>query len=907
MSPDMKPSPLSAAQVIQSSRPLIIAHRGYSKLAPENTLPAFRRGMASRADFIELDYHLTQDGIPAVLHDHTLDRTTDAKALWGGKEISLRDHRAADLARLDAGQWFAPAFAGTRLPTLKEALDLIQAGSMTLIERKAGEPRVLMDLLRAQGVLDRVVVQSFDWEFVRQCRPLEGRLVLGALGPPSSYQGRKLSDPEKVLNPQFIDAIQKLGAQLVVWNAAVTRESVSLAHQAGLRVWIYTIDDPAKARDLVALGVNGLITNDPETIRQALDSAAIDPPDPAVERALPHPLPGHPGNIYLEGEPVEVEAPAAALQSADTWRLRDIEGKIVGQGGFDRAKRLGVPVPGVGWYRVDFLNAQAESVAWTSAAVLAPLRAPTPADSPVGLDMAVSWFARGSSSNQQIHANLAALAGANWVRDRLTWREVQTGPDQWAPRGNYDEAADIQKAQGLRVLQVFHTTPPWAGDGDTARFAPDLRRVYGFARAMGRRFVGRVQAWEPWNEPNVDTFGSHTMDEICAWQKAAWLGFKAADPKLIVGSSALAAVPTWQQTEGVLRNEARPYFDTYNIHTYDWAHGYRDLWEPARAAAGGKPLWITEADRGATHDKTAPWFDLSPRLERLKAEYVAQSYASALAAGADRFFQFILGHYVEPSSVQFGLLRLDYTPRPAYAALAAAGRFLAGARILGRWRPAVGIEGVAFQAFPDGIASDVLVLWCEREADWAERGQVTAPLAWPAALKPTAVFDFMGRSRNAQLPAVIGSAPLFVLLPRGQAAALPLEMLPRTRSLEASSPSRLVLQSLFPPSARVAVQDKPWSGGFAYAVKPGNKMTFTLCAYNFGESALPCEARLEQAPAGWSLDAARWTWTLEPQGRATAVVELSCAVDGARDGWVVLRGSAPPQPEAALAFRVVRK
>ena len=700
LSSEMTPSPASAARVIESPRPLIIAHRGYSKLAPENTLPAFRRALASRADLIELDYHLTQDGIPTVLHDHTLDRTTDAKVWWGGREISLHDHSAAEVKRLDAGQWFAPAFAGTRMPTLREALDLIQSGSTTLIERKAGEPRVLMDLLRAQGVLDRVVVQSFDWEFVRQCRSLEDHLVLGALGPPSSYQGRKLSDPEKELNSQFIEAIQRLGAQLVVWNSAVSRESVSLAHRAGLRVWVYTIDDPAKARELVALGVDGVITNDPDTIRQALDNASIGTPDPVLERTIPRPLPGHPGNVYVEGESVEVEVPAAAQKSADTWRLRDIDGKIVAQDGFDKGKRLGVRVPGVGWYRIDFLNAKEEVVAWTSTAVLASLRAPVPADSPVGLDMAVSWFARGSSSNQQIHANLAALAGANWVRDRITWREVQTGPDGFAPRGNYDEAADMQKAQGLRVLQVFHTTPPWAGGGDTARFAPDLRHVYGFAREMGRRFAGRVQAWEPWNEPNVDTFGSHTMDEICSWQKAAWLGFKAADPNLTVGSSALAAVPTWQQTEGVVRNEARPYFDTYNIHTYDWAHGYRDLWEPARAAAGGKPLWITEADRGATHDQTAPWYDLSPRLERLKAEYVAQSYASALAAGADRFFQFILGHYVEPNSVQFGLLRLDYTPRPAYAALAAVGRFLAGARVLGRWRPSAGIEAVAFQAFP---------------------------------------------------------------------------------------------------------------------------------------------------------------------------------------------------------------
>jgi hypothetical protein len=135
----MTPTPATAVQVVLSPQPLIIAHRGYSKLAPENTLPAFRLGLGARADLIELDYYHTQDGIPAVLHDRTLDRTTDAQALWGGKEVSLHDRTSAQIKLLDAGRWFAPAFAGTRLPTLREALDVIQSGSMTLMEGKGGD------------------------------------------------------------------------------------------------------------------------------------------------------------------------------------------------------------------------------------------------------------------------------------------------------------------------------------------------------------------------------------------------------------------------------------------------------------------------------------------------------------------------------------------------------------------------------------------------------------------------------------------------------------------------------------------------------------------------------------------------------------------------------------------------
>jgi len=200
-----------------------------------------------------------------------------------------------------------------------------------------------------------------------------------------------------------------------------------------------------------------------------------------------------------------------------------------------------------------------------------------------------------------------------------------------------------------------------------------------------------------------------SVDQMCSWQKAAWLGFKAGAPEVIVGWNATAAVPTPAHTEGALANETWPCFDTYNIHTYDWSHAYADLWKPAREAAAGRPLWITEADRGTPHLKNAPWFDQEPRLERLKAEWMAQAYASSLFAGAQRHFHFILGNYQEPNGVQFGLLRLDLTPRPAYVALAAVGRCLAGARPLGRWQPGQDVQVYAFRARPDGVERDVFV------------------------------------------------------------------------------------------------------------------------------------------------------------------------------------------------------
>lgn len=250
-----------ALRVLQEGRPVVIAHRGDSAAAPENTLPAFASALRIKADLIELDYHHSRDGVPIVMHDSTLDRTTDAVARWGRKDVRIDQTAVADLQNLDAGAWFGAAFAGTRVPLLAEALDTIQRGGVTLIERKAGDADTCAKLLRERGLINRVVVQSFDWEFLRVLHALVPEQALGALGP---------TGKEKAMNPAHVTAVKDLGASVIVWNEAVTPEGIRAANDNGLRVWVYTIDDPEKARALVALGVDGIITNRPALIHQTL-------------------------------------------------------------------------------------------------------------------------------------------------------------------------------------------------------------------------------------------------------------------------------------------------------------------------------------------------------------------------------------------------------------------------------------------------------------------------------------------------------------------------------------------------------------------------------------------------------------------------------------------------------------
>ena len=150
---------------------------------------------------------------------------------------------------------------------LTEALDTIQQGSVTLIERKAGDATACIKLLRDRKLINRVVVQSFDWEYLRAFNADEPSQVLGALGPATVLPGgKKPTGIPKELSAAWLDELQKTGAKVAVWNQQVSKEAVQLAHQRGLRVWVYTINDPDLANRLLDMGVDGIITNNTSLI-----------------------------------------------------------------------------------------------------------------------------------------------------------------------------------------------------------------------------------------------------------------------------------------------------------------------------------------------------------------------------------------------------------------------------------------------------------------------------------------------------------------------------------------------------------------------------------------------------------------------------------------------------------------
>jgi glycerophosphoryl diester phosphodiesterase len=123
-------------------------------------------------------------------------------------------------------------------------------------------------------LINQVVVQSFDWDYLHDYHLQEPIQILAALGPPGSKVGRKLTDEEKKLSAKWCDEAQTAGARVVAWNRAVDRRSVSAAHRRGLRVWVYTIDDEKTARQLLDAGVDGIISNKPTMLWKVLASRA---------------------------------------------------------------------------------------------------------------------------------------------------------------------------------------------------------------------------------------------------------------------------------------------------------------------------------------------------------------------------------------------------------------------------------------------------------------------------------------------------------------------------------------------------------------------------------------------------------------------------------------------------------
>jgi glycerophosphoryl diester phosphodiesterase len=254
--------PLTASSAAGPPRPLVFAHRGGCALGPENTIRAFDRGLAAGADGIELDVHLSRDGIVVVHHDETLDRTTDARG-------PLAACTADELARVDAACRFDPGGGdplrgrGVGVPRLRVVLERYP-GIPVIVELKGDSTTLavrVVDDLRAAGALERAWLGSYSRRALRAARAYEPRLATGA-APEETRWALYRSWVGWPLGPTPYRALQV--PETSGRTRIVSPRFVRAAHAAGLPVHVWVVDAEADIRRLLAWGVDGIITDRPD-------------------------------------------------------------------------------------------------------------------------------------------------------------------------------------------------------------------------------------------------------------------------------------------------------------------------------------------------------------------------------------------------------------------------------------------------------------------------------------------------------------------------------------------------------------------------------------------------------------------------------------------------------------------
>lgn len=257
----------SAGKSSNDSSIHVIAHRGASAYAPENTLPAFQRALELGATEVELDVQLSRDDVLVLYHDTLLETKTDRVG-------RVRDHTAAELAEAEIGSWFdrehpggEQAFTGTRLTTLDEVFARFGSALRYHVEIKGPEetiPRLILESVRRHGLEQQVMVTSFQLDQLERLRAIDGEIPICLLAK------RDLEES--------IDVATRAGFnQLAIRAADLTPELVALGRAAGIDIRAWGIHDEADMERALAAGVSGMTLNWPDRLLRRLQSESSAP------------------------------------------------------------------------------------------------------------------------------------------------------------------------------------------------------------------------------------------------------------------------------------------------------------------------------------------------------------------------------------------------------------------------------------------------------------------------------------------------------------------------------------------------------------------------------------------------------------------------------------------------------
>ena len=245
---------LNSMKLTPFKRPLIIAHRGYRAKYPENTLAAFSAALDISVKMIELDVMLTRDRKIVVIHDATLERTTDGHG-------QVNRFTLQELKELDAGSWFHSRFAGERLPELEEVLDLVRGRAWLNIEIKsnayeAHQPpdaieKQVVELVRHENALNSVLISSFEWKILENVASMADAPAIALI---SKY-------------PAESDNLRRCTKLRVFsWHPnclELTCDQVKIMREQEIRVFPYNVESPGEYQRVLQMDVDGVITSDP--------------------------------------------------------------------------------------------------------------------------------------------------------------------------------------------------------------------------------------------------------------------------------------------------------------------------------------------------------------------------------------------------------------------------------------------------------------------------------------------------------------------------------------------------------------------------------------------------------------------------------------------------------------------
>jgi len=266
--------PTPHARAATDDGPVVVAHRGASAYAPENTLAAIDKAAAMGFGWVENDVQRTKDGKLVVVHDDTLARTTDVEGLYPNRAPwKVKDFTSKEIARLDAGSWFGSRYARTRVPTLKQYMERVSHNHQKLVleiknpELYPGIERQTLKLLSNEGWLDadhlrnRLVVQSFSADSLRTVHELRPRIKTGFLGTPTVAEL-----PEYA---RFADQINSAYTSISTGYVSAIH-AFDGPHGRPLEILTWTVNSADTARRVARYGVNGIITNTPDVVRRAV-------------------------------------------------------------------------------------------------------------------------------------------------------------------------------------------------------------------------------------------------------------------------------------------------------------------------------------------------------------------------------------------------------------------------------------------------------------------------------------------------------------------------------------------------------------------------------------------------------------------------------------------------------------